>query len=67
MAHWWWPFSKERKEVTQETENEFQSQLAEALLRRDDLKEAAASMKKERLERHEKRQSAKSDVDQKTG
>lgn len=67
MARWWWPFGKDRKEESLETENEFQSQLAEALLRRDDLKEAAASMKKERLERHKRRQSTKAGIGQKTG
>lgn len=51
MSHWWWPFGKDRREARESSENEFQSQLAEALLRKDDLKEAAASMRKDRLER----------------
>jgi hypothetical protein len=54
MSHWWWPFGKDRREASRETENEFQSQLAEALLRKDDLKEAAASMKRDRLEREQR-------------
>lgn len=45
----WWPFGK--KEEAKEVENEFQSQLAEALLRKDDLKAAAESIRIERQQR----------------
>jgi hypothetical protein len=56
FSKWWWPFSKEHQEVVEETRNEFQSQLQEALLRTDDLKAAAASMKRERMQRLESTQ-----------
>lgn len=48
---WWWPFSKKKKEEQSEAEELFQSQLQEALLRQDDLKDAARRMKEDRLKR----------------
>lgn len=52
MAKWWWPFGKH--EDQEEAENEFNSQLKEALLIQDDLKAATEALKKDRIERLKK-------------
>lgn len=49
---WWWPFSKKKEEQT-EAEDLFESQLQEAFLRQDDLRDAARRMKEDRLRRME--------------
>jgi len=55
MSKWWWPFKRNEEK---EAESEFESQLKEALLRKDDLRAAAAAMKKERVQRLERSQSS---------
>ncbi len=47
----WWPFGKKHKKEAEGAKSEFQLQLQEALLSKDDLNAAVASMKKERMDR----------------
>ena len=46
---WWWPFGRDSEE--EKADKEFRGMIQEALLRQDDLRIAAESLKRERERR----------------